>query len=775
MAEHLRHQFARGGLAVRPSQVTTFAGFLETRAPAAPSKFLLHFAIDQALANLGPGRFTEVARYRGFRESIARLIEEAPPEIVPADLETIFREVHRILAAKGTALRSPQLDAAAGNPGDLPRHIVFDGFFSFSRAELNLIAALAQRTAVTVTLPNWPGASAVCRDLLSRGFNQLERDEIRRHAAAISFGAPSAEREVEEISRRILDEAKRGKLFRELGIVVRAKTPYTPLIGTVLTRFGIPFRSYFANPLIEHPAVAHLAAVVRALLAGWDHQELLTALRLGGIDDHFDFELRKLLPGKGLPIRGIENPPEIVQSLVEIDSWRRDSVESQEWANRLKTRIQLDKFEEVLDDVAAAIGAGAITLEKFWRQVETALEVEVFRIPDHRRNVVHVMDVFEARQWELPVVFVCGLVEGHFPQHYRQDPLLKLTTAAEWQEREKYLLEFATTRATEKTILSYPRYPRLQQSAERCETRVRPRPVAPVSMPVPAAIQDARLLANLAKTHKALAATSIESFLQCPFQFFGRKTLRLRPRPKNPRDRLDVLLQGNIMHHALAEHSRAPLLGSAVFDAVFEDECRRARIPASYRTEAVRLEMFRHFEAFLADEQAATGWNSRVEEEFSFALNPLLTLRGRIDRLEIGPQNQALVIDYKYSAGNKIRERTDEDAAGNRVQGGIYLLAAERQFNLKPAGMLYCGLKKGVAWGGWHAAIPGLDGVGQSVPRSALDDMTRAAAAKAMETFEAISSGKIAAQPADKTKCAWCDFEAICRVESLGVAKTASR
>ena len=450
MAEHLRHQFARGGLAVRPSQVTTFAGFLETRAPAAASKFLLHFAIDQALAKLGPGRFTEVARYRGFRESIARLIEEAPPENVPADLENIFREVHRILAAKGTALRSRQLDAAAKNPGDLPRHIVFDGFFSFSRAELNLIAALAERTAVTVTLPDWPGSAAAFRDLLSRGFNQLRYGEVHRHAATISFAAPSAEREVEEIARRILDETYRGKLFREIGIVVRVKTPYTPLIGTVLTRFGIPFRSYFANPLIEDPSVAYLAGVVRALLGGWDHQELLAALRLGGIDDHFDFELRKLLPGKGLPIRGIDDPPEMVQSLAEIDSWRRDSVESQEWANRLKSRIHLDKFDEVVDDIAAAIGPGAVTLEKFWREVETALAVEVFRIPDHRRNVVHVMDVFEARQWELPVVFVCGLAEGHFPQHYREDPLLKLTTAAEWQEREQYLLEFATTRATEK-------------------------------------------------------------------------------------------------------------------------------------------------------------------------------------------------------------------------------------------------------------------------------------------------------------------------------------
>ena len=75
-------------------------------------------------------------------------------------------------------------------------------------------------------------------------------------------------------------------------------------------------------------------------------------------------------------------------------------------------------------------------------------------------------------------------------------------------------------------------------------------------------------------------------------------------------------------------------------------------------------------------------------------MTPAVTIRGRIDRLEIGPRNQALVIDYKYSPGNKIRDRVDESEAGNLVQGGLYLLAAERALGLDPVGMLYCGLKK---------------------------------------------------------------------------------
>ena len=176
---------------------------------------------------------------------------------------------------------------------------------------------------------------------------------------------------------------------------------------------------------------------------------------------------------------------------------------------------------------------------------------------------------------------------------------------------------------------------------------------------------------------KTLSPTGIESFLQCPFQFFASKTLRLRRRPPQPRDRLDLLVQGSILHRALAEWTRAPLLGSAILDEIFEEECARLRVPEGYRTEAVRLELMRHFRGFLDDTQfALRNWSTRVEEKFSYALNPLVNITGRIDRLDVGPGNQALVIDYKYSAGNKIRERVEDTSGGHLVQGGLYLAAA---------------------------------------------------------------------------------------------------
>jgi ATP-dependent helicase/DNAse subunit B len=393
------------------------------------------------------------------------------------------------------------------------------------------------------------------------------------------------------------------------------------------------------------------------------------------------------------------------------------------------------------------------------------------------------MDAYEARQWELPVIFVCGLIERHFPQYHREDPILGdaarrrvgLETAADRQAEERFLFELATSRATEETVLSYPRFDEQGEDTlpsffldDELEA-VDGRPIVPRvkrSVDTPRESGD-----PLHFEHKTLSPTGIESFLQCPFQFFAGKTLRLRRRPPVSRERLDLLLQGSILHRALAEWTKLPLLGAAILDVIFEEECARLRVPEGYRTEAVRLELMRHFRGFLDDTQfALRGWSTpvetRVEEKFSYQLNPLVNITGRIDRMDIAPGNQALVIDYKYSAGNKIRERVEDTGGGHLVQGGLYLAASERSFGLEPVAMLFCGLKKDVTWDGWHVSIPGLESLGESCTSDRLRELIADAESAAVRAHEAITSGEIAVRPADPRKCRWCDFRDLCRVES---------
>jgi ATP-dependent helicase/DNAse subunit B len=429
------------------------------------------------------------------------------------------------------------------------------------------------------------------------------------------------------------------------------------------------------------------------------------------------------------------------------------------------TAAALKAFDQAVEAAALAFGGAYTSLVEFWSSVETVLSAEKLRVNDGRRNVVNVLDVFEARQWELPVAFVCGLSERVFPQYQRENPLFrdeerrkaKLPTSDDRQWEERFLFDLAVTRATGETVLSYPRYNERGEASLRSfyleeegttmtGPRILPRPDAlprPPLGPAP----------NVRPT--SLSASSIDSFLQCPFQYFGRKTLRLRPRPPKPRERLNVLLQGQIIHAAIA---------SAAFDEAFDNACAEHNIPATYRKEAVRLELLRHYEALLADTQWTLPWESVAEQQFEMMLTPDLRVRGRIDRLYTSPRGETIVVDYKYSTAATLKDRM----SGDSVQGGLYLLAAEQAFGLTPAGMLYCGLKKKVNWQGWHA-IRDL-AVGDWTTSSVLREMMADARRTAVETFAQIAEGRREVRPADRKKCEYCEFRDICRDRASAAA-----
>ncbi len=819
MAEHVRNELARSGEAVRPARIITLTRFLDQMgSPAAASPMALEFAIDGALSKLRPARFLEVAEYRGFRRAIAALLQEAPESGLPADLHQIATEVRADLQARGMALHNARARDATASRGLCPSTIVFDGFFGFSHDELGLLESLPSRARVVVTLPDGAGAASARGRLRACGFAETRMERSYRTPQREVFCAATLEQEVEEIARRIVNDVSRGRAFREMGIVLRARDPYAAALETTLARFGIPARFHFADSLPSHPAIEYLSGLVRAALGGWDHAELLALLRMpvSGLGatvagDRLDFALREALPGRGLPIPGL--PETLAESFAEINGWLRDRAAPNEWAARVtslrklipapeidgailpdrlrawtSTAAAFDAFEIAIDQAAQLTGNQKITLPEFWTRAEAAMELAELRVPDRRRDVVHVIDVFEARQWELPMVFVCGMVERHFPQYHREDAILNdaarqragMQTSAHLQHEERSLFELATSRATEQVILSFPRFeergeetlpsffldktPVVRLGAER----IRPRPSRSMARPAgQAEIHDPELRQQIRAKYRTLSPSSIESFLQCPFQFFGRKTLNLRERPPAPRDRLNALLQGTIIHAAIAELERMPLLGAAILDSVFAQEAARNRIPMVYRTETVRLEMARNFTAFLTRRDTGLGWNARVEEPFEIELTPRLHIRGRIDRLEIGPQREALVIDYKYSAASAIKQKVKGQEEGEAVQAGLYLLAAVQQFGFEPAGMLYCGLKKDVEWGGWHLRLQGLEEIGESCTRTVLDEMTAKAAEFAIRAHESIGTGEIAVRPADSKKCNWCEYRDVCRIESV--------
>src|SRR4029079_1912162 len=146
----------------------------------------------------------------------------------------------------------------------------------------------------------------------------------------------------------------------------------------------------------------------------------------------------------------------------------------------------------------------------------------------------------------------------------------------------------------------------------------------------------------------AFSPTGLESYLQCPFQYFAMKTLRLRTAPDRPEARLNFLKQGEIVHEVLAEWWVAPQDIAPLFERVFARYLLDEHIPPGYHTERLRNSMLDDLTRFVREDPwPRAAFRSRMEEAFTFELAPGIAVRGRIDRIDIAPDGKAYVIDYK--------------------------------------------------------------------------------------------------------------------------------
>jgi ATP-dependent helicase/DNAse subunit B len=806
-----------------------------------------YLIVEQAVERANRREFARVARLPGFCSTMARTISEfssagcdsarlaesLPDAPLAAAFLAVYREVDLELEQRGVALRAKRLELAADKIerdglGGI-RTICLDGFHALPDPELRVIAALDRHADVTLALADadWTApVQARFRNISPQACLSRKRP----NPALTLFRAPSVEREAAEIARRILNQAAAGRPFREMGIIVRAAETYVPVLRSTLGRFGIPARFYFDSALERHAAVRFLSNTVDAMLGGWDHARTLAALRLAprfadsNALDRFDFALREQVPNAGLGgLKALLVGPEgtalstgagrllrKIERLGAIEEWRSFALSPKDWAERLRAlrglfrparpdgeppvhevalewRSQsaaLDLFEEALDEAAEALDAGRqMPLEEFWSALKSVLRLKPLRLEDGRRNVVHVLSAPEAREWELPVVFVCGMTEKQFPHLHRQDPFfpddarrrlqaggIRVRTAAEFEREERLLFESALSRATMLVTLSYPECDARGEStlpslfledlslvaesesgagASACQPGVR------FSVP-PTEIRSPALLQLLRQKTTLVSPTALESYLQCPFQYFSGRTLRLKTAPARPEDRLDFITQGSIVHTTLAEWYAHPQDIAPLFERIFEAALEEKRIPQGYHVERLRNAMLEDLCAFAEDPRwPRAAFESRTEQPFEFALETV-GVRGKIDRLDVAPDGRAYVIDYKYSAAQRTRHRLNDE---NLLQAPLYVMAAEKAFGMRPAGMFYVGLKGGVVYAGWSSQpVEGLSA--EPIPEGWLEN----ARERTVRVVEEIRAGRVEAAPSNRENCRLCDYRDVCRV-----------
>jgi ATP-dependent helicase/DNAse subunit B len=811
---------------------------------------VLYLLTEDAARRVAHPAFAGVVDLPGFSASLARVIEELAgagcdsarlaanlPAAPLADaFLAVYREVDRDLARRNLATRGRRLQLAAERITDQGLGNVctvwVDGFHALPDPEVALIAAIGSHANLTLALDTLDLDDTLRARLTALGFVEERVPRRRARPALQSFQAAGIEREAEEIARRIVEQTAAGRAFRDIGIIVRSDADYVPILRATLARFGIPARFYFPQKLERHAAVRFLSAALNAVLAGWEHTQTLASLRLAprfadfNALDRFDFDVRQQLPNSGLSdlralllddegqLRpGADKIAHKLDSLAALEEWRTYSLHPKDWAARFRTlrnlfrpaqpvtgaahdlaldwRSQaaaLDAFDEALDEAALALDpAREIEIDAWWRAVQSILRLNPLRVDDGRRNVVHVLSAGEARQWSLPVVFVCGMTEKQFPRFYTQDPFfpdaargrlnevrIRVRTAARFELEERILFESVLDGATTSVTLSYPEFDARGETnlkslflddlmlPSAAAITVRP-PLPEALAPHPSLIADPNLFPILQSKTATISPSGLESFLQCPFQFFARATLKLKPPPKRPEDRLDFMRQGEIVHDVLKEWWDEPQDISAVFERVFARVLADNHVPFGYHTERLRNQMLDDLRRFTVEH----GWQrnvfqSRTELKFELPLDGVV-VSGRIDRLDTSPEGKAYVIDYKYSPAQRVKAKLKSESL---LQAPLYLLAARDCFNARPEGVFYIGLKGAVTYAGWSDA-PLFDSL--PLPENWLALTTD----RSLQIVAQIRSGRIAPNPADRDSCGICDFSDACRIESAAAAEAA--
>jgi RecB family exonuclease len=283
--------------------------------------------------------------------------------------------------------------------------------------------------------------------------------------------------------------------------------------------------------------------------------------------------------------------------------------------------------------------------------------------------------------------------------------------------------------------------------------------------------------------------STLEYYAECPYRWFV--THELRPRRIGPEE--EPLTAGQIAHQVLERlYADPPAPEGRPAPATLNEWRERARAlieeigPAKLpRERADTAAALRRVEglvlAFLADEAVTptpfVPVPELAEARFGFedSEKPPLMLagggvHGQIDRVDTGPNGEALVQDYKSGAKVEGGKRMLEKG---KLQLQLYLLAARELWGLELAGGLYRPLgartdrkPKGLLRKELREDLSGLDPrpgdhVDDEVFEGALDE----ARAKAEEIIARIQAGDIGRRPIGGACPSYCSFQPICRRE----------
>ena len=343
-------------------------------------------------------------------------------------------------------------------------------------------------------------------------------------------------------------------------------------------------------------------------------------------------------------------------------------------------------------------------------------------------------------------------------------------TAAESEREERALFTSAISRATMLVTLSYPEFDargernlpsiyleEFQQPAEpSIPVRPVPRSLATLRPAAPVAAPD--LLQFLHRKTARLSPTGLETFQQCPFQYFAQRLMRLKTAPDFPEERLSFLEQGNIVHAVLAEWWKEPQDIAQLFERIFARRLAGGAHPRRLPQRKIAQQHAGRSEAFCRRRRLApTGLYiaGRNRIRVSPCRRPEIMTASTASMSR--PTAAALLyVDCQYSAAQRVRDKLKNLTL---MRAPLYMLAAQHhKFN--PAGMFYLGVAGGIECTGW-SETPLMESL--ALPENWLEKTRETA----LRIVDEIRGGRVDIRPADRDGCAFCDAKDICRIETV--------
>jgi ATP-dependent helicase/DNAse subunit B len=304
-------------------------------------------------------------------------------------------------------------------------------------------------------------------------------------------------------------------------------------------------------------------------------------------------------------------------------------------------------------------------------------------------------------------------------------------------------------------------------------------------------LRDARLLDDLRA--RPWSASAIERFIACPVSWFVQRVLRPGELDPDP----EPLTRGALAHAALKDvfeglrretgsarltAARLGLARELLASALDENERARPLSVAPERRGAARRRLDADLDRFLQRASETVSELEPVELELGFGfgedddrgeaseLAPFevgdgVRMRGRIDRVDVGPNGEAIVFDYK----GKDPPAAARWISDGKLQVALYMLAVEELLSLRAVGGFYQPLTgaelrpRGVLDG--DSGVE-LDCVVTDVrDHDELRELLAQARASALEATERAGSGGLHAQPQTCAFRGGCMYPTICRSE----------